>query len=139
VAPSGFAESSTNVYDSPNRVVSNSQTDAKASPPGSDLVRDADVTAGLIRAIRILLRSVCGMMPGPILAQQSDLGAQRRARIEGSSPAVRTLPSVQEPDLTSPGLADPRQTACFGRAAPNADRSDSPTTVTLSSVKSQAG
>jgi hypothetical protein len=38
------------------------------------------------------------MIPVPALAKRSGLGAQRRARIEVSSPAARILPAVPDED-----------------------------------------
>jgi hypothetical protein len=59
-------------------------------PPGKGFVGDADVAGGLIlQHDRIF---VCSRVPSP---NSPVWGAKRRARIEVSSPATRTLPSVE--------------------------------------------
>jgi hypothetical protein len=84
------------------------------SPPEGNAIQYSDIShTG---------RSTCRPRP------TSDLGAQRRARIEVSSPATRTSPSLQSPDHNHLDRPTARRTISplapspdCRRAAPNAD------------------
>jgi hypothetical protein len=100
------------------------------SPPGRRAERTAPgIAAGPER--HTVIRNVAygtAALPTPLQTVCSGRGT----RIEGSSPAMRTLPSVQTPDLTNRDGQDPSSQRRSGpavakqsdsrRAAPSADR-----------------